>query len=116
MPWKLTSNAHPGTRILGSLGSADSTGVVRIEDRYDTEIDDLWSALTEPGRRRPDHPGHRGSGHAAGQDRLLRGPGGRSTPKVSPPTSPGVSPATPRHDLTSSSPVSGPSGQHPLAQ
>jgi hypothetical protein len=23
---------------------------VRIEDRYDTDIDDLWSALTDPGR------------------------------------------------------------------
>jgi len=25
-------------------------GVVRMEDRYDTDIDDLWSALTEPER------------------------------------------------------------------
>jgi uncharacterized protein YndB with AHSA1/START domain len=23
---------------------------MRIEDRYDTDIDDLWSALTDPGR------------------------------------------------------------------
>ncbi|HLY15019.1 MAG TPA: SRPBCC domain-containing protein [Candidatus Limnocylindrales bacterium] len=46
----MTSNAHPGTRILGSLGSADGQGVVRIEDRYDTGIEDLWSALTEPRR------------------------------------------------------------------
>jgi uncharacterized protein YndB with AHSA1/START domain len=46
----MTSNARPGTRILGSLRSADGTGVVRIEDRYDTGIDDLWSALTDPGR------------------------------------------------------------------
>jgi uncharacterized protein YndB with AHSA1/START domain len=46
----MTSNAHPGTRILGSLRSADGQGVVRIEDRYDTDIDDLWSALTDPGR------------------------------------------------------------------
>ena len=46
----MTSNARPGTRILGSLRSADGTGVVRIEDRYDTDIDDLWSALTDPGR------------------------------------------------------------------
>jgi len=23
---------------------------VRVEDRYDTDIDDLWSALTDPGR------------------------------------------------------------------
>src|SRR5215467_15063411 len=47
---QMTSNARPGTRILGSLRSAGGTGVVRVEDRYDTDIDDLWSALTEPGR------------------------------------------------------------------
>src|SRR5213595_1677420 len=46
----MTSNASPGTRILGSLRSADGTGVVRIEDRYDTDIDDLWSALIDPRR------------------------------------------------------------------
>ena len=39
-----------GTRILGSLRSADGKGVVRMEDRYDTDIDDLWSALTDPRR------------------------------------------------------------------
>ena len=46
----MTSNARPGARILGSLRSADGKGVVRIEDRYDTDIDDLWSALTDPAR------------------------------------------------------------------
>jgi len=46
----MTSNAGAGPRILGSLRSADGKGVVRIEDRYDTDIDDLWSALTDPGR------------------------------------------------------------------
>ena len=46
----MTSNASPGTRILGSLRSADGAGIVRIEDRYDTDIDDLWSALTDPSR------------------------------------------------------------------
>jgi len=46
----MTSNARPGTRILGSLRSADGKGVVRIEDRYDTDIGDLWSALTDPRR------------------------------------------------------------------
>jgi uncharacterized protein YndB with AHSA1/START domain len=45
-----SSSAHPGTRILGSLRSADGKGVVRIEDRYDTGIEDLWSALTDPRR------------------------------------------------------------------
>jgi len=47
---QMNSNARPGTRILGSLRSADGTGVVRIEDRYDTDIDDLWLAITDPGR------------------------------------------------------------------
>jgi uncharacterized protein YndB with AHSA1/START domain len=37
-------------RILGSLRSADGKGVVRIEDRYDTDIDDLWAAITDPVR------------------------------------------------------------------
>ncbi len=46
----MTSNAREGNRILGSLRSADGKGIVRMEDRYDTDIDDLWSALTDPGR------------------------------------------------------------------
>ena len=46
----MTSDDRTGTRILGSLRSADGNGVVRIEDRYDTDIDDLWLALTDPGR------------------------------------------------------------------
>jgi uncharacterized protein YndB with AHSA1/START domain len=48
----MTSNARPGSRILGSLRSADGAGVVRIEDRYDTDVDDLWEALTDPERLR----------------------------------------------------------------
>jgi len=46
----MTGNPPPGTRILGSLRSADGKGLVRIEDRYDTDINDLWSALTDPAR------------------------------------------------------------------
>jgi uncharacterized protein YndB with AHSA1/START domain len=46
----MTSNAGSDTRILCSLRSADGKGVVRVEDRYDTDIDDLWSALTDPRR------------------------------------------------------------------
>jgi uncharacterized protein YndB with AHSA1/START domain len=46
----MTSNTRDGGRILGSLRSADGKGIVRMEDRYDTDIDDLWSALTDPGR------------------------------------------------------------------
>jgi uncharacterized protein YndB with AHSA1/START domain len=44
----MTSNA--GERILGTLGVADGKGVVRMEDRFDTDVDDLWSALTQPER------------------------------------------------------------------
>ena len=47
---QMTSNAREGGRILGSLGSADGKGVVRMEDRFDTDIDDVWSALTDPSR------------------------------------------------------------------
>jgi len=46
----MTSNARGNARILGSLRSADGKGVVRMEDRFGTDIDDLWSALTDPRR------------------------------------------------------------------
>ena len=46
----MTSNAGGSGRILGSLRSANGKGIVRMEDRYDTNIDDLWSALTDPRR------------------------------------------------------------------
>ena len=44
----MTSNARGGGRILGSLHSANGKGVVRMEDRFDTDIDEVWSALTDP--------------------------------------------------------------------
>ena len=46
----MTSNTRAGHRILGSLRSDEGTGIARVEDRFDTPIDDLWSALTDPGR------------------------------------------------------------------
>jgi uncharacterized protein YndB with AHSA1/START domain len=46
----MTNDGSPGARTLGSLRSADGAGIVRIEDRYDTDIDDLWSAITDPDR------------------------------------------------------------------
>ena len=46
----MTSNAAAGNRIVGTLRTADGKGVVRMEDRFDTDIADLWSALTDPGR------------------------------------------------------------------
>ena len=171
----MTSSTNPATRILGSLRSADGNGVVRIEDHYDTDIDDLWSAITDPGRitrwygrvegeLRPggqfhlyvddadsDHAGRveecepprrlrvttretdesyqRGKGvppydeileatlTADGDQTVLvievrachwtrsptTGLAGRSTPRISPPTSPGASAATPRRAGVNSS-------------
>jgi uncharacterized protein YndB with AHSA1/START domain len=46
----MAGDDRAGTRILGSLRSADGTGVVRIEERFDTSVDDLWPALTDPRR------------------------------------------------------------------
>jgi uncharacterized protein YndB with AHSA1/START domain len=46
----MTSNARGSGRILGTLRSTEGRGVVRMEDRFDTAIDDLWSALTDPRR------------------------------------------------------------------
>jgi uncharacterized protein YndB with AHSA1/START domain len=42
--------SDPGTRIIGTLRTAEGAGVVRMEDRFPTDIDDLWSALTDPRR------------------------------------------------------------------
>jgi uncharacterized protein YndB with AHSA1/START domain len=46
----MTGNEPAGARILGSLRSADGKAAVRMQDRFDTDIDDLWSALTDPRR------------------------------------------------------------------
>jgi len=46
----MTSNQRERRRILGSLRSADGVGIVRMEDQFDTDIDDLWAALTDPRR------------------------------------------------------------------
>ena len=46
----MTSEARAGDRILGSLRSAEGKGIVRMEVRFETDVDDLWSALTDPRR------------------------------------------------------------------
>ncbi|HEX3255813.1 MAG TPA: SRPBCC domain-containing protein [Gaiellaceae bacterium] len=46
----MTSNARVDDRILGSLRAAESKGIVRVEDRLDTHVGDVWSALTDPPR------------------------------------------------------------------
>src|SRR6202142_4588566 len=46
----MTSNARGGDRILGRMRSAEGKGIVRMEDRFDTHVDAVWSALTDPRR------------------------------------------------------------------
>ncbi len=45
----ISDTPEPG-RILGSLRSEEGKGVVRVHHRYDTDINDLWAAITDPGR------------------------------------------------------------------
>ena len=46
----MATNAPGDSDIVGSLRSSDGAGIVRIEGRFDTNIADLWSALTDPDR------------------------------------------------------------------
>ncbi len=46
----MTGDASTGARLLGTLGTADGKGVVRVEDRFDADIETVWSALTDPSR------------------------------------------------------------------
>ena len=46
----MTEETRANTSITGTLQSIDGRGVVRMEGRYDTDIHDLWSALTEAPR------------------------------------------------------------------
>jgi uncharacterized protein YndB with AHSA1/START domain len=46
----MTRTEGAGNRILGALRSHDGTGVVTVQDRFNTDIDDLWSAITDPDR------------------------------------------------------------------
>jgi uncharacterized protein YndB with AHSA1/START domain len=46
----VTSNEVAGNRIVGTLRVADGKGVVRMEDRFDADISDLWAAFTDPTR------------------------------------------------------------------
>jgi uncharacterized protein YndB with AHSA1/START domain len=46
----MTANTPGTVRTLGTLLALDGKGVVRLEDRFQTDADDLWSALTDPRR------------------------------------------------------------------
>ena len=46
----MTTSTPANRQIVGSLRSEDGKGVVRMEDRFQTDVEDLWCALTEPER------------------------------------------------------------------
>jgi uncharacterized protein YndB with AHSA1/START domain len=46
----MTEDTRTDARITGTLHAVEGRGVVRMECRYDTDIDDLWSALTDAER------------------------------------------------------------------
>ena len=46
----MTNHTEAGARIVGTLRAEAGKGVVRMEDCYETEIEDLWSAVTDPSR------------------------------------------------------------------
>jgi uncharacterized protein YndB with AHSA1/START domain len=46
----MTNDTEAGARIIGTLRAEGGKGVVRMEDSFKTEIEDLWSALTDPSR------------------------------------------------------------------
>jgi uncharacterized protein YndB with AHSA1/START domain len=46
----MTSNTTEDRRILGTLRVENGVGVVRIEDRLEAAVDEIWSALTDPAR------------------------------------------------------------------
>ncbi len=46
----MSSTTRGDVRILGDLRQVDGAGAVRVQDRFDTDLDDLCSALTEPRR------------------------------------------------------------------
>jgi uncharacterized protein YndB with AHSA1/START domain len=46
----MSEDTRAQPHVVGTMRSENGIGVVRMEDRYDTHIDDLWSALTDPQR------------------------------------------------------------------
>jgi len=66
----MTRTPSPGNRLLGNLRSTNGTGVVRIQDRYDTDIADLWTAVTDPARLARWYGRIDGDLHLGGQFRL----------------------------------------------
>ena len=45
--------------ILGTLRAAEGEGVVRMEDRFEVGVEEVWSAVTDPARLAPGGDGSR---------------------------------------------------------
>jgi hypothetical protein len=52
----MSSNARAGDRLLGRLQSEEGNGTVRMEDRFDAGVDDVWRSpipiISPPGSAR----------------------------------------------------------------
>ena len=46
----MTDDTKTSARITGTMHAIDGKGAVRMAGLYDTDADDLWSALTDPER------------------------------------------------------------------
>jgi uncharacterized protein YndB with AHSA1/START domain len=46
----MTEDTRTNGGITGTMHAIDGKGAVRMSGRYDTDIDDLWSAITDPAR------------------------------------------------------------------
>jgi uncharacterized protein YndB with AHSA1/START domain len=46
----MSNDTQSGSGVVGTLLVVEGKGVVRMEDRFDTDIEDLWTALTDPQR------------------------------------------------------------------
>jgi uncharacterized protein YndB with AHSA1/START domain len=46
----MSSDTRASDQLLGSLQSEEGKGTVRMEDRVDARVDDVWSALTDHDR------------------------------------------------------------------
>ena len=46
----MSNDTQSASGVVATLRVVDGKGVVRMEDTYDTDIEDLWTALTDPRR------------------------------------------------------------------
>jgi uncharacterized protein YndB with AHSA1/START domain len=65
----MTNHADAGDRILGTLLTDHGEGLVRMEDRFDAGVEDVWSALTDPARLAAWYGDVEGDLHVGGQYR-----------------------------------------------